>query len=96
MRPCATSTRPGPAGGDIGEDHDPETHLIPLVLQTALGHGRRSLIFGDDYPTPDGTCIRDYVHVDDLATAHLAASNGSAKKAVRLNLGTGTDSVFGR
>ncbi|MCA9182335.1 MAG: UDP-glucose 4-epimerase GalE, partial [Planctomycetales bacterium] len=57
--------------GDIGEDHDPESHLIPLVLQTALGQRERIGIFGDDYPTPDGTCIRDYIHVDDLADAHL-------------------------
>ncbi len=53
--------------GDLGEDHDPETHLIPLVLQVALGQRPDITVFGDDYPTPDGTCIRDYVHVDDLA-----------------------------
>ena len=53
--------------GDLGEDHDPETHLIPLVLQVALGQREKITIFGTDYPTPDGTCIRDYVHVDDLA-----------------------------
>ena len=55
--------------GDLGELHDPETHLIPLVLEVALGKRRAVQIFGDDYPTPDGTCIRDYVHVDDLASA---------------------------
>ena len=59
--------------GDIGEDHVPETHLIPLILQTALGQRSEVLIFGEDYPTPDGTCVRDYIHVEDLATAHLAA-----------------------
>lgn len=76
--------------GSIGEDHDPETHLIPLVLEVALGKRDHVKIFGDDYPTPDGTCIRDYIHVDDLATAHLAAlerlQDGTALK---LNLGTG-------
>ena len=79
------------ADGSIGEDHDPETHLIPLVLQVALGQRGEAQIFGTDYPTPDGTCIRDYIHVDDLAEAHLAAleklDDGSALK---LNLGTGT------
>ena len=59
--------------GSIGEDHDPETHLIPLVLQVALGQRDEVLVFGDDYPTPDGTCIRDYIHVDDLGRAHIAA-----------------------
>jgi UDP-glucose 4-epimerase len=76
--------------GDIGEDHDPESHLIPLVLQTALGQRERIGIFGDDYATPDGTCIRDYIHVDDLADAHLKAlallEPGSN---LQLNLGTG-------
>ncbi|MFD1436154.1 UDP-glucose 4-epimerase GalE [Kroppenstedtia eburnea] len=55
---------------DVGEDHDPETHLIPIVLQAALGRRESVQVFGDDYPTPDGTCIRDYVHVMDLAEAH--------------------------
>jgi UDP-glucose-4-epimerase GalE len=59
--------------GTIGEDHDPETHLIPLVIQTAQGQRPAIEIFGTDYPTPDGTCIRDYIHVDDLADAHLLA-----------------------
>lgn len=59
--------------GDIGEDHDPETHLIPLVIQVALGQRSHINVFGTDYPTPDGTCIRDYIHVDDLAEAHLLA-----------------------
>jgi UDP-glucose 4-epimerase len=76
--------------GDIGEDHDPETHLIPLVLQVALGQRSHITIFGDDYPTPDGTCIRDYVHVDDLATAHLAALEQLGPGVMlKLNLGTG-------
>jgi len=59
--------------GELGEDHDPETHLIPLVLQTALGQRPSIHIFGDDYPTKDGTCIRDYIHIEDLAQAHLLA-----------------------
>jgi UDP-glucose 4-epimerase len=57
--------------GLLGEDHNPETHLIPLVLQTALGKRKSIAIFGTDYPTPDGTCIRDYIHVSDLADAHI-------------------------
>jgi UDP-glucose-4-epimerase GalE len=61
------------ADGTIGEDHRPETHLIPLVLQVALGQRPHIDIYGTDYPTPDGTCIRDYVHVDDLAAAHVLA-----------------------
>ena len=59
--------------GEIGEDHKPETHLIPLVLQTALGQRERIDIFGDDYPTRDGTCIRDYIDINDLAQAHFLA-----------------------
>lgn len=59
--------------GDIGEDHDPETHLIPLVIRTAMGRQPHIEIFGTDYATPDGTCIRDYIHVDDLASAHILA-----------------------
>jgi UDP-glucose 4-epimerase len=61
------------ADGSIGEDHDPETHLIPIVLQVALGQRPHVEIFGTDYPTPDGTCVRDYIHVDDLAAAHIHA-----------------------
>lgn len=60
-------------GGLIGEDHTPETHLIPLVMDAALGRRESITIFGEDYPTPDGSCIRDYVHVEDLAQAHLLA-----------------------
>jgi UDP-glucose 4-epimerase len=61
------------ASGTIGERHEPETHLIPLVLQVATGQRSGIRIFGDDYPTPDGTCLRDYVHVSDLTRAHLLA-----------------------
>ncbi|MGF9714466.1 UDP-glucose 4-epimerase GalE [Paenibacillus naphthalenovorans] len=60
-------------GGQIGEDHTPETHLIPIILQVALGQRPHISIFGDDYATPDGTCIRDYIHVSDLADAHILA-----------------------
>ncbi len=77
--------------GDIGEDHDPETHLIPIVLKTALGLRQQLSIFGTDYPTPDGTCLRDYVHVSDLAKAHLAALERLAGQdgACAYNLGNG-------
>lgn len=76
--------------GEIGEDHDPESHLIPIVLQTALGQREQVSIFGNDYPTPDGTCIRDYVHVDDLGDAHLKALQLLQPKVnLQLNLGTG-------
>ncbi|TWU55660.1 UDP-glucose 4-epimerase GalE [Rubripirellula reticaptiva] len=76
--------------GTIGEDHDPESHLIPIVLQVALGQRESITIFGDDYPTPDGTCIRDYIHIDDLGAAHLAALERlEAGKGLCVNLGTG-------
>ncbi|MEE2641578.1 MAG: UDP-glucose 4-epimerase GalE [Planctomycetota bacterium] len=76
--------------GDIGEDHDPETHLIPIVLQVALGQRDHVTVFGDDYDTPDGTCIRDYIHVDDLGAAHLTALEKlESGKGIKLNLGTG-------
>jgi UDP-glucose 4-epimerase len=76
--------------GDLGEDHDPESHLIPIVLQVALGQRAKIMIFGDDYPTPDGTCIRDYVHVLDLAAAHLAALDRiTPGRGIKCNLGTG-------
>jgi len=76
--------------GDIGEDHCPESHLIPIVLEVALGRRERITIFGDDYPTPDGTCVRDYVHVDDLAAAHVAALTYlTPGGGLELNLGTG-------
>jgi UDP-glucose 4-epimerase len=61
------------ASGKIGEDHSPETHLIPIILQVALGQRQHISIYGDDYATPDGTCIRDYIHVSDLADAHVLA-----------------------
>ncbi len=61
------------AQGDIGEDHEPETHLIPLILKVALGQRDQISIFGEDYDTPDGTCIRDYIHVQDLVEAHILA-----------------------
>ena len=77
--------------GAIGEDHDPEIHLIPLVLQVALGQRDHIKVFGTDYPTPDGTCIRDYVHVEDLAEAHLLAVEGCRRgEAEAYNVGTGT------
>lgn len=76
--------------GDIGEDHTPETHLIPIVLQVALGQRDKISVFGDDYPTPDGTCIRDYIHVDDLGRAHLAALDQlRSGEGIEVNLGTG-------
>ena len=76
--------------GDIGEDHDPESHLIPLAIAAALGRRPALQVFGDDYPTPDGTCIRDYIHVDDLASAHLLALEKlTPGKVVTCNLGTG-------
>lgn len=77
--------------GTLGEDHTPETHLIPLVLQVALGQREAIEIFGDDYPTPDGTCLRDYIHVGDLATAHLRALEALDRHPTLLcNLGTGS------
>ena len=76
--------------GSIGEDHHPEIHLIPLIFQAIRGQRPQIDIFGTDYPTPDGTCIRDYVHVEDLATAHLLAlENLSPGKGLHYNLGTG-------
>jgi len=76
--------------GTIGEDHDPETHLIPIVLQVALGQREKITVFGDDYPTPDGTCIRDYIHIDDLGNAHLLALEKlEPGKGLCVNLGTG-------
>jgi len=77
--------------GELGEDHRPETHLIPLVLQTALGQRETINIFGDDYPTKDGTCIRDYIHIEDLAQAHLLAMEKLLKgePGDQYNLGNG-------
>ncbi len=75
----------------IGENHEPETHLIPLALAAAYGHSAALEIFGDDYPTPDGTCIRDYIHVEDLAAAHLRAIDWLMEHDASLtcNVGTG-------
>jgi UDP-glucose 4-epimerase len=79
--------------GEIGEDHDPESHLVPIVLQTALGKRESISVFGSDYDTPDGTCIRDYVHVMDLADAHILAleylKNGGASDSFNLGSGKG-------
>jgi UDP-glucose-4-epimerase GalE len=76
--------------GGIGEDHEPETHLVPLALQAVQGVRPPLTVFGTDYPTPDGTCVRDYVHVDDLAEAHLLALEKIAPgRGLCLNLGTG-------
>jgi UDP-glucose-4-epimerase GalE len=76
--------------GTLGEDHCPETHLIPLVLQTALRQRPYVEVFGTDYPTPDGTCIRDFIHVDDLAEAHLLALEKlEPGRGLCLNLGIG-------
>lgn len=78
--------------GELGERHEPETHLIPLVLQAAFGQRPEINIFGTDYPTPDGTCIRDYIHVSDLATAHLLALHRLLEGGgnARFNLGNGS------
>jgi len=78
--------------GEIGELHDPETHLIPLALRAAAGLGPALQVFGADYPTPDGTCIRDYIHVNDLASAHVKAMEhlAAGKESFAVNLGTGT------
>ena len=79
--------------GEVGERHDPETHLIPLVLDVAAGVRPVLSMFGDDYPTPDGTCVRDYIHVWDLARAHLSSldrlSAGGASQAVNVGTGVG-------
>lgn len=77
--------------GEIGEDHQPESHLIPIILQTALGLRKEIQLFGTDYPTPDGTCIRDYIHVADLSQAHLLALNALLEGAPSniYNLGNG-------
>ena len=87
--------------GELGEDHRPETHLIPLVLQTALGQREQVQIFGNDYPTKDGTCVRDYIHINDLAQAHLLALKRliDGERGGAYNLGNGTghsiDEVIG-
>lgn len=73
-----------------GEDHAPETHLIPLVLRVAAGKAERVMIFGEDYPTPDGTCVRDYIHVIDLADAHILALRALEQSSRIYNLGYGS------
>jgi UDP-glucose 4-epimerase len=77
----------------IGEDHDPETHLVPIILQVALGQRQELAIFGDDYDTPDGTCVRDYVHVEDLCSAHILAleylKQGNASNVFNLGSNNG-------
>ena len=78
------------ASGRLGEDHDPETHLIPNILRAALGQTPYVEIFGTDYPTPDGTAIRDYIHIDDLAVAHLLALDATRRGVHQIfNLGNG-------
>jgi len=81
----------GDKDGQLGESHNPETHLIPLVLQAIKGERENITVFGTDYNTPDGTCIRDYIHVEDLAEAHMLAVEKlfSENKSFALNLGTG-------
>jgi len=78
--------------GEIGELHDPETHLIPLALKAAAGAGPELQVFGSDYPTPDGTCVRDYIHVNDLASVHVKALDhlAAGKESFALNVGTGS------
>ena len=76
--------------GRYGEDHRPETHLVPLVIDAALGRRAELDVYGSDYPTPDGTCLRDYVHVTDLADAHLLALDRLERGSVTVNLGNGT------
>lgn len=79
--------------GKIGEDHNPESHLIPIILQAAMGKRDKIMIFGDDYNTEDGSCVRDYVHVSDLASAHLLAlkrlQSGGESKIYNLGNGKG-------
>jgi UDP-glucose-4-epimerase GalE len=75
--------------GTLGEDHDPETHLVPVILQAALGRREKVVVFGEDYATPDGTCIRDYVHVEDLVEAHLVMMEALEPGFVAYNLGIG-------
>ncbi len=78
------------ADGTLGEHHDPETHLIPVILQAALGQREKVVVFGDNYPTPDGTCIRDYVHVEDLVEAHVTVMQALTPGDERIyNLGIG-------
>jgi UDP-glucose 4-epimerase len=79
------------ASGSLGERHDPETHLIPIALEVAAGKRDKLMLYGSDYPTPDGTCIRDYIHVEDLARAHTAALAAAQPGTHQIfNLGNGT------
>ncbi len=80
------------ASGEIGERHDPETHLIPNILKALTGEKKKLVIFGDDYPTPDGTCVRDYIHIEDLCDAHLLALKALRRgmKSDVFNLGNGS------
>jgi UDP-glucose 4-epimerase len=79
------------SGVSIGERHDPETHLIPIALQVAAGKRDKLQLFGDDYPTDDGTCVRDYIHVEDLARAHLLALEAATPSEHKIyNLGSGS------
>lgn len=80
--------------GNIGEDHRPETHLIPLIIQAALGQRDSVSIFGTDYPTPDGTCLRDYIHVKDLASAHVLAMNHLQEGGTSRVYNLGTENGF--
>jgi UDP-glucose 4-epimerase len=77
------------ASPERGEDHSPEFHLIPIVLEVAQGKREKVIIFGDDYPTPDGTCVRDYIHIIDLAQAHILALRALNKGSRTYNLGNG-------
>ncbi len=77
------------ATAERGEDHCPECHLIPLILQVALGQQEKIMIFGTDYPTPDGTCVRDYIHIADLADAHILALEALERGSCTYNLGNG-------
>ena len=79
----------GAVSASHGEDHDPETHLIPIVLQVALGQREKVYMYGDDYDSPDGTCVRDYVHILDLAQAHLLAMDALEEGSRTYNLGNG-------
>jgi UDP-glucose 4-epimerase len=82
----------GAAAPHRGEDHDPETHLIPIMLQVALGQREKIVIFGDEYDTPDGTCVRDFIHVLDLAQAHILALRALEEGSRVYNLGNGKGS----
>jgi UDP-glucose 4-epimerase len=86
---CGAYIRPD--GTEVGERHDPETHIIPIALQVAAGKRDKLQLFGDDYPTRDGTCVRDYIHVEDLARAHLLALDAAVPGEHKIyNLGTGS------